>query len=164
MYVFVPIRREKCATSFIRAKRVSNCHIQEKKICPSVCVDVRLMLVLVWKTLILVLVWGTYYVPATYVPDISLGHQSRRIFVSMVVIGLATSVSSSEQQVERLYMILSFRPSAGSWLGAVSSGRQVVHQSRRIFVGRKVSSAAAVASQSSQSATCQLCERSSVLG
>ena len=36
---------------------------------------------------------------------------------------------------------------------AVSSGRQVVHQSRRIFVGREVSSAAAAASQSSQSAT-----------
>ena len=34
----------------------------------SVCVDVRLILVLVWKTLILVLVCGTYYVPATYVP------------------------------------------------------------------------------------------------
>ena len=46
---------------------------------------------------------------------------------------------------------------------AVSSGRQVVHQSRRIFVGRKVSSAAAAASQSSQSATCQLCERFSVV-
>ena len=46
---------------------------------------------------------------------------------------------------------------------AVSSGRQVVHQSRRIFVGREVSSAAAAASQSSQSATCQLCERSSVV-
>ena len=40
----------------IRAKRVSNCYIQEKKICPYVCVDVRLILVLVWKTLILVLV------------------------------------------------------------------------------------------------------------
>ena len=37
----------------------------------SVCVDVRLILVLVWKTLILVLVWGTYYVQATYVPGIS---------------------------------------------------------------------------------------------
>ena len=37
----------------------------------SVCVDARLILVLVWKTLILVLVWGTYYVPATYVPGIS---------------------------------------------------------------------------------------------
>ena len=37
----------------------------------SVCVDVRLILVLVWKTLILVLVSGTYYVPATYVPGIS---------------------------------------------------------------------------------------------
>ena len=46
---------------------------------------------------------------------------------------------------------------------AVSSGGQVVHQSRRIFVGREVSSAAAAASQSSQSATCQLCERSSVV-
>ena len=45
---------------------------------------------------------------------------------------------------------------------AVSSG-QVVHQSRRIFVGREVSSAAAAASQSSQSPTCQLCERSSVV-
>ena len=45
---------------------------------------------------------------------------------------------------------------------AVPSGRQVVHQSWRIFVGREVSSAAAAASQSSQSATCQLCERSSV--
>ena len=30
-----------------------------KKIFPFVCVDVRLILVLVWKTLILVLVWGT---------------------------------------------------------------------------------------------------------
>ena len=49
----------------------------------SVCVDARLILVLVWKTLILVilvlvwktlilvLVWGTYYVPATYAPGIS---------------------------------------------------------------------------------------------
>ena len=46
---------------------------------------------------------------------------------------------------------------------AVSSGRKIVHQSRRIFVGREVSSAAAAASQSSQSATCQLCERSSVV-
>ena len=35
------------------------------------CVDVWLILALVWKTLILVLVWGTYYVPATYVPCIS---------------------------------------------------------------------------------------------
>ena len=34
----------------------------------SVCVDVRLILVLVWKTLIFVLVWGTYYlVCASYV-------------------------------------------------------------------------------------------------
>ena len=35
----------------IRAKRVSNCYIQEKKNWPSVCVcvDVRLVLVLVWK-------------------------------------------------------------------------------------------------------------------
>ena len=32
---------------------------------------VRVILVLVWKTLILVLVLGTYYVPATYVPGIS---------------------------------------------------------------------------------------------
>ena len=92
--------------------------------------------------------------------------------------GACVVCSSSEQQVERLYMILSFRPSAGSWLSvlayrghatmlrrAVSSGRQVVHQSRRIFVGHKVSSAAAAASQSSQSATCQLlCVGSSVLG
>ena len=31
------------------------------------CVCVRLILGLVWKTLILVLVWGTYYVPATNV-------------------------------------------------------------------------------------------------
>ena len=38
---------------------------------PSVCVCVRLILVLVGKTLILVLVWGTYYMPATYVPGIS---------------------------------------------------------------------------------------------
>ena len=59
------------AYEVIRAKRVSNCYIQEKNICPSVCVDVRLILILVWKTLILVLVWGTYYVPATYVPGIS---------------------------------------------------------------------------------------------
>ena len=83
---------------------------------------------------------------------------------------------SSEQQVERLYIILSFRPSGDlGWVSsltdghatmlrsAVSSGRQVVHRSRRIFVGREVSSAAAAASQSSQSATCQLCERSSVV-
>ena len=35
------------------------------------CPCVRLILVLVGKTLILVLVWGTYYVPATYVPGIS---------------------------------------------------------------------------------------------
>ena len=34
-------------------------------------VCVRLILVLVGKTLILVLVWGTYYVPYTYVPGIS---------------------------------------------------------------------------------------------
>ena len=47
---------------------------------------------------------------------------------------------------------------------AVSSGRQVVHQSRRIFVGHEVSSAAAAAKQSSQSATSQLCVGSSVLG
>ena len=36
-----------------------------------VCACVRVILVLVGKTLILVLVWGTYYVPATYVPGIS---------------------------------------------------------------------------------------------
>ena len=36
-----------------------------------VCACVRLILVLVGKTLILILVWGTYYVPATYVPGIS---------------------------------------------------------------------------------------------
>ena len=36
---------------FIRAKGVSNCYIQEKKNCPSVCVDVRKILVLVWKKL-----------------------------------------------------------------------------------------------------------------
>ena len=65
---------------------------------------------------------------------------------------------SSEQQVERLYIILSFRPSGDlGWVSsltdghatmlrsAVSSGRQVVHRSRRIFVGREVSSAAAAA-------------------
>ena len=36
-------------SSFIRAKRVSNCYIQEKKltVCVCVCVDVRLILVLV---------------------------------------------------------------------------------------------------------------------
>ena len=56
-------------TNIIRLKRVSNCYIQEKNL--SVCVDVRLILVLVWKTLILVLVWGTDYVPATHVPGIS---------------------------------------------------------------------------------------------
>ena len=44
-------------------------HPRKKKL--SVCVDVRLILVLVWKTPILVLVWGTYCVPATYVPGIS---------------------------------------------------------------------------------------------
>ena len=41
-----------CDAFLIRAKRVSNCYIQEKKkltVCVSVCVDVRLMLVLVWK-------------------------------------------------------------------------------------------------------------------
>ena len=32
-----------------RAKRVSNCYMQEKKNWPSVCPDVRLILVLVWK-------------------------------------------------------------------------------------------------------------------
>ena len=32
----------------------------------SMCVCVRLILVLVWKKIVLVLVWGTYYVP--YVP------------------------------------------------------------------------------------------------
>ena len=32
---------------------------------------VRVILVLVWKTLILFLVWGTYYVSATHVPGIS---------------------------------------------------------------------------------------------
>ena len=37
----------------------------------SVCVCVRLIFVLVGKTLMLVLVWGTYYVPGTYVPGIS---------------------------------------------------------------------------------------------
>ena len=47
---------------------------------------------------------------------------------------------------------------------AVSSGRQVVYQSRRIFVGHEVSSAASAASRSSHSATCQLCVGSSVLG
>ena len=35
------------------------------------CVCVRLIFVLVGKTLMLVLVWGTYYVPGTYVPGIS---------------------------------------------------------------------------------------------
>ena len=42
----------------IRAKRVSNCYIQEKKKM-SVCVDVRLILVLMWKKIVLVLAWGT---------------------------------------------------------------------------------------------------------
>ena len=44
---------------------------------------------------------------------------------------------------------------------AVSSARRVVRQSRRISVGHEVSSAAAAASQSPQSATCQLCVGSS---
>ena len=30
---------------------------------PSVCVCVRLILVLAWKKIVLFLVWGTYYVP-----------------------------------------------------------------------------------------------------
>ena len=37
--------------------------------------------------------------------------------------------SSSEQQVERLYMILSFRPSAGSWLGVLAYRRPCNHAS-----------------------------------
>ena len=71
----------------------------------------------------------------TYVPAIGLGHQLRRIFVNMVGIGLATSVSSSEQQVERLYMILSFRPSAGSWLGVLAYRRPCNHASQCGCIG-----------------------------
>ena len=46
---------------------------------------ILVILVLVWKTLILVLVWGTYYVPATYAPGISrqtaVWYQVRTYFV-----------------------------------------------------------------------------------
>ena len=73
-------------------------------------------------------------------------------------------------------MILSFRSSAGSWLGVLAYRRPCNHASQCGFIGAarcssvtadlcgpEVSSAAAAASQSSQSATCQLCERSSVV-
>ena len=43
--------------------------------------------------------------------------------------------SSSEQQVERLYMILSFRPSAGSWLGVLAYRRPCNHASQCGFIG-----------------------------
>ena len=39
---------------------------------------------------------------------------------------------------------------------AVSSGRQVVHQARRIFVGREVSSAGAVASVGNLPVVCEI--------
>ena len=55
----------------IRAKRVSNCYIQKKKICACV----RLILVLVGKKLCVCSTnlgfSATYYVPDTYVPGIS---------------------------------------------------------------------------------------------
>ena len=64
-FIFIPI-------TFIRAKRVSNCYIPKKKFARvRVCACVRVILLLVGKTLIFVLVWGTYYVPDTYVPGTS---------------------------------------------------------------------------------------------
>ena len=48
------------ACLFIRAKRVSNCYMHEKKklpVCVSVCPDVRLILVLVWKKCLGFSVW-----------------------------------------------------------------------------------------------------------
>ena len=51
-FIFIPI-------TFIRAKRVSNCYIPKKKFARvRVCACVRVILLLVGKTLIFVLVWG----------------------------------------------------------------------------------------------------------
>jgi len=51
------------------------------------------------------------------------------------VVASARLWKSSEQQVERLYMILSFRPSAGSWLGVLAYRRPCNHASQCGFIG-----------------------------
>ena len=82
--------------------------------------------------------------------------------------------SSSEKQVERLYMILSFRPSAGSWLGVLAFRRPCHHASQCGFIGAASCSSVtadllgpgsySAVAVASQSATYQLSVGSSVLG
>ena len=59
--------------------------ISPKK-CLRACPCVRVILVLVCKTLILVLVWGTYYVPATYIPKKKLARTCVRTWYQHVCI------------------------------------------------------------------------------
>ena len=54
--------------------------------CLRACPCVRVILVLVCKTLILVLVWGTYYVPATYIPKKKLARTCVRTWYQHVCI------------------------------------------------------------------------------
>ena len=61
---------------FIRAKRVSNCYIQEKKNCPSARVHAcSTNLGFSVEVIVLVLVYGTYYVPARTAVQASCGEK-----------------------------------------------------------------------------------------